>query len=272
MSNFANGKIRSRYDLELLSCREQDPSCNFHLCGKRLETISARFLNGKFFRFWKRGRGRRKEASSSAMSRVSPGDRFARQNAEAFYQKGCRSFATCHRSRSLVRLSVCSSVPPIASPRGLYNFSSVISFTRNYLKRQSITSLEEKYYLHSKKKLNQSNSNRIDQTQFQSCIWRTNSPDFVSCAIYFRFLIRVKQAENSLAWDDRKMNFDESARYQSHLSSDLLNPVYFDKRRLRSYKYREILRRAGSNAFLSHAWAWERSPRAYVIKISSRQN
>lgn len=39
------------------------------------------------------------------MSRVSFRDRFVRQNAEAFYQKGWRSFGACHRSRPSVRLS-----------------------------------------------------------------------------------------------------------------------------------------------------------------------
>jgi len=50
----------------------------------RLETMtSTQFLNGCF---WKRTEG---EARRHPRYRVLPGDRFARQNAEAFFQKGC---------------------------------------------------------------------------------------------------------------------------------------------------------------------------------------
>lgn len=83
-----------------------------------IETMtSARFLNG---RFWKQTEG---ETRCHRRCRILPGDRFARQNAEALYQKGRHSLpATCHRSRR--------------SDRGLYHFLLVFSLKRRRTQRE----------------------------------------------------------------------------------------------------------------------------------------
>lgn len=139
IKNFANGKIRSYYDLELGSRHwsRKGSSYDFHLCGKRLETISARLLKGNSLVSGSEVEARRKDTSSSSrclafIPEIDSRDRTRKRSTR----------------KDAVRLPlVIALVRLIASPRGLYNFPPVISFTSNY--SEDITSLEEKCYVTS---------------------------------------------------------------------------------------------------------------------------